>query len=387
MDIILITFLAFVSTLLSVAVLKPLAGRLGLIDTPTARKQHKGSIPAVGGIAIWISFSICMLFLGLTPQVVVLVVAGGILALVGAIDDARELSPRSRLILQVSVALLACLGGGIAVSSLGELILPGVSIDLGIIAIPFTIFAIVGLINATNMSDGLDGLCGVQMLIPFAGLAALAGIAGDQVHLEPLLAICGCLLGFLVFNLRTPWRSRATVFLGDAGSGLLGFLLAWFLIDMSQGENAVLQPVAVLWFVMLLIFDSLEVIVRRVVRGRSPFAADREHLHHVFQLANFSVPGTVVILGALSFVGVSFGVVSTLMAAPDYSLFAVFLLIGVLFIRWMVRTWSVMRFLRRSICRRRGDRRQADSAEWPYLERRVGSTDRRQESSAGEVSA
>ena len=387
MDIILITLLGFGATLLSVAVLKPLAGSLGLIDSPTDRKQHKGAIPAVGGIAIWLCFSICLLFYGLTFQTAVLIIGSGIIALVGAIDDARELSARSRLILQGSAALLACLVGGVAVSSLGELVFPGTVINLGFLTIPFTVFAIVGLINATNMSDGLDGLCGTNLLIPFAGLAALAGIAGDQAHLVPLLIICGCLLGFLVFNLRTPWRSRASVFLGDAGSGMLGFVLAWFLIDMSQGENAVLQPVAVLWFAMLLIFDSIEVIGRRVVRGRSPFTADREHLHHVFQLAKFSVPGTVVILGALTFIGVVIGMVSTLADIPDYSLFALFLLIGVLFIRWMVRTWSVMTFLRRSICRRRKDRRQADSADWPYPERRVSGVDRRQNLTMSALSA
>jgi UDP-GlcNAc:undecaprenyl-phosphate GlcNAc-1-phosphate transferase len=385
LGIILTTLLAFGATILSVAVLVPVAKRLRLVDDPSVRKQHEGSIPLVGGIAIWLAFSLCMLFIGLTSQIAVLILAGSILTLVGAIDDAYDLSPNCRLLLQIGIALLACLVGGIVVTSLGELIFPGVELQLSYLAIPFTVFAIVGLINATNMVDGLDGLCGVQMIFPFAGLAIIAGISGDQEHFLPLLVMCGCLLGFLVFNLRTPWRKRATVFLGDAGSGLLGFVLAWFLIDMSQGQHAVIQPVVVLWFTVLLIFDSLEVIARRILRGESPFVADREHLHHVFLLANFTERGTVLILGALTLVGVTLGITSTLIDAPGYSLFAIFILVGILFVRWMVRTWSVMRFLRRSICRRRENRRMAETTDWSYSERRDKQTDRRQAQSTNEL--
>ena len=327
-------------------------------------------IPIV--IASLAFFAICLLFVGMTPKLAVLALSGGLLMVVGAVDDVKDLPPWLRLLLQVVSALIVAVLGGVALLSLGDLIIPGKELILGIFAIPFTVFAVVAMVNAANMSDGLDGLCGLQLLIPLAGLAVLSGIAGDTERFVPLLVICGCLVGFLFFNLRTPRRERATIFMGDAGSNFLGLLLAWFLIDMSQGDDAVIKPVAALWFALLLIYDSLEVIARRVLRGKSPFAADREHLHHVFLLAKFSVSETVMTMGGITLIGVLIGMSTTLFDIPDSAVLAAFILFGVLFLRWIFHTWSVMRFLQRSICRRQRDRRRSQSDFWDGEDRRTG---------------
>ena len=368
--------LAIGSTVLSVALLRPISARLGLVDHPDIRKDHVGAIPLIGGIAIWFAFAMSLLFVGMTPKLAILILSGGLLMLVGAVDDAKDLPPRLRLLLHIVAALIMCVFGGVVVVTLGEILIPGTELNLGIVAIPFTVFAVVAMVNAANMSDGLDGLSGLQLFIPLAGLAVLSGITGDQEHFLPLLAICGCLLGFLFFNLRTPWRDRATIFLGDAGSNFLGMLLAWFLIDMSQGSDAVLQPVAVLWFALLLIYDTVEVVARRMLRGKSPFAADREHLHHVFLMAKFSTSETVMTMGGITLVGVLIGLSTTLVHIPDSVLFAAFILFGLLFLRWILHTWSVMRFLYRSICRRSGERRTSQSDFWDGENRRAGN-DRR----------
>ncbi len=374
--------LAFGSTVLCIIVLKAIAPRLGLVDLPDARKAHKGAIPLVGGISIWLAFTICLLFVGLTAKTASLILSGGLLVIIGAVDDFKELSPLWRLVLHIAAALVMCVFGGVVVLSLGDLIIPGTEFTLGVLAIPFTVFAVVALINATNMSDGLDGLCGLQVFIPLAGLAVLSGIVGDHANFLPLIALCGCLLGFLFFNLRTPWRRRASVFLGDAGSNFLGLALAWFLIDMSQGPDAVLQPVAVLFFAPLLIYDTVEIVTRRLVRGESPFAADREHLHHVFLLAKFAVPETVLTMSAITLISVVVGVSTYFMHVPDSALFGAFILVGLLFLRMIFRTWRAMRFLYRSICRRRGERRQAPPDRWPHLDRRSGSDRRRRATEA-----
>ena len=241
--------------------------------------------------------------------------------------------------------------------------------------------AVVALINAVNMCDGIDGHCGIQVLVPFAGLALLTGIKGNTEHFLVLVALCGCLFGFLLFNLRTPWRSKANVFLGDAGSNLLGFILAWFLIDLSQGEDALLSPVAVLWFALLLIYDTVEVVARRLIRRESPFKPSREHLHHVFLLAGFSISKTVLTMGAFTTIGVAVGVASAFMRVPDSILFGAFILFGLLFLRMIFRTWSVMQFLYRSICRREGERR-VQAKEWQGVDRRTGKDRRGQGSTA-----
>lgn len=375
--------LAIGSTALCIALLKPISGALGLVDRPGGRKDHVGSIPMIGGFAIWISFAICLLFIGITAKLGILLVSGGLLTVAGAVDDVKDLPARLRLPLHIVAALIMTVFGGIVVHSLGELFIPGMELNLGVLAIPFTVFAVVAMINAANMSDGLDGLCGLQLIIPLAGLAVLSGVNGDQEHFLPLLAICGCLLGFLIFNLRTAWRSRATVFMGDAGSNFLGMLLAWFLIDMSQGSDAVLQPVAVLWFALLLIYDTVEVVARRLLRGASPFSADKEHLHHVFLMAKFSVTETVLTLGGFTLVGVLIGMGTTVIHIPDSALFAAFILFGLLFLRWILHTWSVMRFLHRSICRRQGERRASQSDFLDGENRRTGNDRRSRDRSVG----
>jgi UDP-GlcNAc:undecaprenyl-phosphate GlcNAc-1-phosphate transferase len=360
------------STALCIVVLKPLAPKLGLVDHPIGRKKHDGVIPLVGGIAIWISFAIVLLFIGVSGKYMYFVVAGGLLMVVGAVDDVLDLAPKLRLVLHVVAALIMCTLAGVVVKSLGEIFVPRFDLALGILAIPFTVFAVVGLINSVNMCDGIDGHCGTQVFVPLAGLAVLAGVTDNREIFLPLVALCGCIVGFLLFNLRTPWRSKAAVFLGDAGSNFLGFSLAWFLIDLSQGDNAVLAPVSVLWFAILLIYDTIEVVARRLLRRKSPFHADNEHLHHVFLLAGFSVSETVLTMGAISLVGVLIGIATAFVDVPDSAQFAAFLLFGLLFLRMIFRTWSVMQFLYRSICRRQGERRRSQSNDWNGLDRRTG---------------
>lgn len=372
-----IMLLSFGSTVLFVFVLKRLAYRIGFTDRPSERKSHEGEVPLVGGIAIFLGFAVCLIYLGLVAPLRFFLLGGGLLVLVGAIDDGTELSPNLRLVVHVVAALVMCLLGGVVVSNLGEIILPGIEVEFGLLSIPFTVFAVVALVNAVNMSDGLDGLCATQMLIPFAGLAFVSGIAGDTEQFLPLLALCGCLLGFLYFNLRTPWRKRATVFLGDAGSSFLGFALAWFVIDLSQGTNAVIKPVAVLWFALIVIYSTVEIVTRRLLRRRSPFEPDREHLHHVFILAGFSVSETVLALGFVTLVGVGVGISITLLDLPENALFAMFIIFGLLFLRVIFRTWKVMRFIYWSICRRRGERRGRREETWEEAERRTGG-DRRE---------
>lgn len=377
-DTLLTLLVAGIGTVLAVLVLKDIAIRLGWVDRPDSRKSHEGEIPLVGGMAIFIAFSICMVYVEMAVSLRYFLLGGGILVVVGAIDDRAELPPLVRLVLHVAVALIMCFLGGVTVLSLGDILIPGQEVTLGLLAIPFTVFAVVALVNAVNMSDGLDGLAGTQVLVMTASLALVAGILGDVEHYLPLVAMCGCLLGFLYFNLRTRWRKRASIFLGDAGSSFLGLMLAWFLIDMSQNGNAVIQPVSVLWFALLLIYSTVEIVFRRVLRRRSPFKPDREHLHHLFILAGITVGETVVTMGIITLIGVLVGIAGTLLHLPASSLFVTFVLFGLLFLRVILRTWKGMSFLHRSICRRRGERRDEPIGEWTGQERRASERRKRE---------
>jgi UDP-GlcNAc:undecaprenyl-phosphate GlcNAc-1-phosphate transferase len=219
-------------------------------------------------------------------------------------------------------------------------------------AIPFTVFAGVGIINAFNMSDGVDGHCGTLTLIALTGLAIVASSAGRQSDLLLILSLAGGLIGFLIFNVRLPGREQAKAFLGDAGSYLLGLSVLYIVINLSQGEERAMMPVTALWFCMLPLVDTVGMILRRIRRGRSPFAPDREHIHHVFLLAKFSVTSTWVGLATVAVVGMLFGLIGTFGGISESVMLASFLVVAALYYGMIMRAWKVMRFLSRSINRR-----------------------------------
>ena len=340
--------------------LRPVAQSLGLVDIPNERKVHDGAIPLVGGIAIFaavvvahaVSKAIFPGALGVSNYTS-FYVAGALLILVGVIDDYRELSPGVRLVSEGGAALIFIFGADVVVRSLGTLTTGGQDVTLGLVAVPFTVFAIIGLINAINMSDGLDGLAGTLSLVPVLGFIVGTIFLGDGKDLVILWCLAASVSAFLLFNVTVPGKRRALIFLGDSGSMFLGLTLAWIAIRLSQGERAAISPAAALWFFALPIYDTVCMTSRRILRKRPPFSADKEHLHHVFLLAGFTVTETVIMMGGLAAVGVVVGLAGTYYKVPDLILASTFVGLGLVYFWAILRAWTVMRFLRRSICRRR----------------------------------
>jgi UDP-GlcNAc:undecaprenyl-phosphate GlcNAc-1-phosphate transferase len=180
-----------------------------------------------------------------------------------------------------------------------------------------TIIAMVGLINAYNMIDGVDGLAGSLSLVALLWFAAAAGMIGLQDHLLLALLVAFCVVGFLVFNLRHRWRRRASVFLGDAGSMMLGAVLAFLAISLSQNEGERLSPVAALWICAIPIIDTISLAVRRLAAGRSPFSSDRQHLHHLMLDAGLTVNQVVSSLSIISCILGGIGVFGWYLGIPD----------------------------------------------------------------------
>jgi UDP-GlcNAc:undecaprenyl-phosphate GlcNAc-1-phosphate transferase len=374
-----------------VAVLRPLAVRIGLVDVPKGRKSHHGPVPLIGGVAMFLALVASCLAPAVTglswnlPGLPSFLTAGGLLVAVGVADDFLELTPGARFVAQASAALVMALGAGVLLADLGPMTLTGRTLELGLLAIPFTIFATVGVINALNMCDGMDGLSGSQALVSLGGFAIALALWGGAGADALIAVLAGGVAGFLLFNMRLPGRARASVFMGDAGSMFLGFALTWFAVSLSQGPDPVLKPAAALWFIMVPIIDAVAMMLRRIVKGRSPFAPDREHLHHIFLLAGFSVNETVAIMAGLSATGVAIGLASTWLGLHDLAVAGAFLGVGLLYFWMIMHAWRVMRFLSRSICRRRSpvadrrvlaDRRQAHDELYVGPERRSG-VDRR----------
>lgn len=383
-------FLAFAVTSALIVLLRPVAQSVGLVDVPTTRKSHKGNIPLIGGISIFAGLSavslLQLIVVGSVPeQFTALYVSSTLLVMVGVWDDFADLPARNRFIAQIVAALITIYGGGVVLTDLGNLSPTGGVLHLGILGVPFTVFACLGLINAMNMCDGLDGLSGSLALISLLGLGVANALWGALQHQYLIVLLSACVASFLMFNLRTLWRSRAWVFLGDAGSMLLGLMLCWLTIGMSQGEDRAISPAAALWFLMLPLYDAVSMMLRRILKGQSPFAADREHLHHIFLLAGFSVGESVTLMSGIAVVGVVIGISGTWLGVHDLLMAGLFLVGGGLYFWTVRRAWKVMRFLRRSICRRRAsadrrigtERRQAADPAYAGPERRSG-FDRRQ---------
>lgn len=347
--------IALAGAALLVLILRPVARRIGLLDIPNARSSHQKPTPLVGGLAIFLAIllgSLAAAASGILPlnRYTLSFFGGGLmLVIVGVIDDARDLSASLRFAVQIAASLIMIFGGGVVLTDLGRMQPNGELLELGFLAIPFTVFATLGVINALNMSDGVDGLSGSLALISLTGLMIVSAVNGGPADTVVLAMMAAAIVSFLLFNLRLPGRSRAAVFMGDAGSMFLGYALTWFTISLSQGEQRAIVPAAALWFLMLPLFDTVTMMLRRLAKRRSPFSADREHVHHVFLMAGFTVNETVIIMAAAALIGVGIGLLCLDLRAPEFTIAGFFVICGILYFWMMLRSWKVMRFIERSI--------------------------------------
>lgn len=300
----------------------------GWVDRPAGRKHHSTPVPLVGGVAMCVAYGLSLLALPARPDACpALLIAMMVLTLIGLYDDLRATRPALRFAFQGGAVLVMALGGGVTLDNLGNLFgLGNVTLSEGV-ALTYTLFCVIGVINAFNMSDGLDGLAGGLALIAAGWLIVLLRNAplshvGDH---DALLALIMVIAGFLCFNLRHLWRSQASVFMGDAGSTMLGFVLAWFLVHLSQGQEAVMTPMTAIWLLALPLMDTISVITHRIRVGHNPFVADRRHLHHLLLSGGLSDGrATALLLIAALLIG-AVGVAAHKLGVPEYYQFYAFL--------------------------------------------------------------
>ena len=289
---------AFVLCALAMPLALPLARRWRLLDNPGGRKDHEGSVPVVGGLVIYFTVVLSLLVFegGMTTRMWAFVAGAGLLVLVGQLDDYFDLRWTWRIGAQALAALLRATQGGVVAMHLQD-VFGHAGANMGLLAIPFTLFIVVGVINALNMADGVDGLAGSLSVVALLLYVAYALYAGNLVLAERLLAMATAVMGFLVWNARWPWQPRARVFLGNGGSMLLGFTIAYASVRLSQGEGTSypVSPVLGPWALALPLIDCVALMFRRWRQGRSPFAADRQHMHHMLLDAGFR-PSMVVLV-------------------------------------------------------------------------------------------
>ncbi len=351
MDLVLLFFCCTALSLATIRMSMRFARSIGILDRPGEHKRHEIATPFVGGTGLMVvllsafglaEWAFSGAFVGTLRA---LIVAALTIFLSGLADDVCNLDFRQRLLIQALVALWMVFVGGVELASLGEL-LPGRIVDLGWLAVPMTVFATIGLINAVNMIDGIDGLSGSVSLASLAFTAVIAHDGGSEVEVFLIVALIGGLVGFLYFNLRYPGNPRARVFLGDNGSTLLGFLFAWILVALSQGESAAMTPVTALWLFALPLMDTVGVMLRRLWLGKSPFRPDRHHLHHLFIRAGFRVCDVVVFAAIMQGVFALVGIGGLLLGVPEYVMFWLFLGVFALYALLILRPWRLVPWLR-----------------------------------------
>lgn len=282
-------------------VLEPLAYRLGLLDHPGGRKDHAHPTPIIGGLAMALGIMAPVIWVGEYPRSYLgFMLGGAMLVLIGLVDDVRDVAWWVRLLAQCAAALVMVYVGGVQVEYLGQ-VFGASAFDLGLWSVPFTVLATVGVINAFNMCDGVDGLAGSLAVAALTMYCAAAIYSGNTFMVDRLAPVIAAVSVFLIFNMRHPWRSRARVFMGNAGSAFLGYLIAWACFRLTQNQLHPVTPVLAPWLVAPPIIDCLVLIVRRLKEGRSPFAAGRDHMHHLLLDAGYSPTQVALGLAALSF--------------------------------------------------------------------------------------
>lgn len=350
-------FAAFLVTVIALAALRPVAVVVDLVDRPGGRKTHHGVVPVIGGVAMFIGLVVGFGLLEGFESMGPLLAAFGLLVAIGLLDDRFEVSPWTRLPVHAVAALVMILGSHTAITSLGDPFGLGEIHLHGTASIVLTVLVIMATINAFNMLDGMDGLAGSTALICSIALA-LIGARNGMPHgprvAHAVIAVTGA---FLLFNAPLNFNRRLRCFMGDAGSTVLGAVLAWLCLRASQAtSHAVVSPLTVMWVVALPMYELIWSFARRLARGRSPLAADAGHFHHLLVRGGFSVRAAFLAFAALVSALSAIGLLLERVDAPDGVSLLCLALAGAVVVRSMYAASWLAKFLPAKL--RRVDARQ-----------------------------
>jgi len=321
---------------------RKLAKKINLVDRPNERKLHQGLVPLVGGISIYFTL---MLALWFKPDLLihseVYVLCASVLVLMGAFDDKYDVDYRIRLVVQILISCAMIFAAGLSLKSLGHIIF-SYEIDLGPLGYIITIFAVLGAINAFNMVDGIDGLLGGLTIVTFGALAYISYVDGQLLLARFCLLMMIVVIPYICLNLGFPFGVRKKVFMGDAGSMLIGFTVIWVLLQGTQGPKAQMTPVTALWLISIPLMDMTCTMVRRIRKGVSPFKPDREHLHHICLRAGLSShQALVVICGIATLLAVA-GITLEYGGVPEWISLLLFILIFFLYYQLLNNIWRIL---------------------------------------------
>ena len=291
-SIVLLPFLAFLLSFLLTPLTITLSRTVGAIDTPDGkRKVNTHPIPRLGGLAFFISFSTLALPLVKEDRYAAAsLISGAILCAGGVADDVYNLPPKMKLLIQSAASLVAITVIG-APESFSFFGIFKIALS-GVIGILFAVFKMLFTVNAVNFSDGLDGLAAGLSSVAFASLFIYGLKNGSIYPAVCALILLSAVIGFLPYN-----RYRAKTFMGDSGSQFLGLSIAIFALGCAKDGAYTIETTL---FLIIPALDTAVSVIRRILKGKSPFSADKGHLHHILLSKGASHPFAVKLLVSAS---------------------------------------------------------------------------------------
>lgn len=333
-----LTFIFFFS-FASLFMLRKIAKRIGLVDKPNLRKHHEGTVPLIGGIAVFVTLAqYIYTHPNIIPHSGLFLASIAILTVIGAFDDKYDVSFKFRLIVQTVLTIIMIYITGLELNTIGDILGLG-PLSFGLLAPVITIFAVLGAINAFNMVDGIDGLLGGLSIVTFSGLAVILNL-NDQPNLVLLCTvIIVAMIPYVLMNLGLLSKKRR-VFMGDAGSMMIGFTIIWLLLSASQNSNTnIMRPVTGLWLIALPLMDMIVVMARRISQARSPFRPDRDHLHHLCLCLGFTNIHTLIMICSVATIFAGFGILGEIYQIPEATMFISFLVTFCVYALLLLKYW------------------------------------------------
>ncbi len=306
--------------------LRPVALSIGLIDAPGGRKMHVGDVPVTGGIAMFIGMFVGISILRVPGDVLVsILIASTILVTVGVLDDLFGISAYARLSSQIVAVILMFYGAGLSLADIGDPFGTGI-VSMGRFSLILTTLVFVTMINAYNFVDGADGLAGTLSVIGLLSVVVVSGLS--NIWGAVAFSVSASAVGFLLFNFPTIKNRPFRAFMGDGGSTLLGFTMAWVTLSVCQGTDRLISPVYCLWFAAIPIFDFMTCFVRRIRVGRSPFVPGRDHFHHLLERGSRGVRRALATMTGLQLVYAIIALICYFAEVPDVAMFTAWSVLG-----------------------------------------------------------
>lgn len=305
-------------TLIAIRLLIPIAHRFKLLDHPSERKKHAISTPLIGGIAIFLGSTFCIVTqTDNGPQNYYFWLIAAVILITGIIDDYKSLKVKTRLLIHSFAVLGAILLTGTQLDYLGTMF-STTPMYLTYFAPIVTIFLILSFINAINMLDGLDGLVAAitigQLVFLFGYSIALQEPTMSLLLISVLCSVCV----FLYYNVPTSSHRHARIFLGDAGSTVLAFFISWMTVSLSQkATTAAIHPIEIFWCVFFPFMEIFSVCVLRRRKRQSIAVAGHDHIHFLLLKKGFSRKMTVLMISACSCFYGALGIILTALNVSD----------------------------------------------------------------------